>query len=106
MEVQQNARIALDWICRDLKVAKEYEIISPQSLSITLYKGDEIIYKKVGEQLIMEKEGNQIQVADYIDYLDFEQMPRGIVKIELIAENESYEVKLHTKVKPPVAKKV
>lgn len=100
MDVQQNARIAFDWICRDLKVAKEYEILSQESLSIKPYKGDEVIYQKLGKQLIMEKNGNQTPVAEYIDYLRFEQMPDGTVKIDLKVEKDSYEVKLSTKVKP------
>ncbi|MGI5859533.1 MAG: PilW family protein, partial [Tepidanaerobacteraceae bacterium] len=105
MDVQQNARTAFDWICRDLKVAREYEILSQQSLSITPYKGDKTIYQKVGKQLIMEKNGNQAPVADYIDDLRFEQMPGGIVKIDLIVENNSYEVKLSTKIEPPAPEK-
>jgi type II secretory pathway pseudopilin PulG len=102
MEVQQNARTAFDWICRDLKVAKEYEILSQESLSITPYKGDRTIYQKVGKQLIMDKDGNQTPVADYIDDLRFEQMPGGIVEIDLSVKKNSFEVKLSTKVKPPV----
>jgi len=102
MEVLQNARIALDWICRDLKVAEEYEILSRQSLSITPYKSNKIIYKKAGTQLLLEKNGQEMAIADCISELGFEEMPRGIVKIELRVENNSYEVKLSTKIKPPV----
>lgn len=100
MDVQQNARIAFDWISRDLKIAEDYEILSEDQLSITPYKGDTLVYKKLGEQLVLEKDGEQSPVADYIDYLKFESMSDGTIKIDIKAEKNSYEVNLSTKVKP------
>lgn len=105
MDVQQNARIAFDWISRDLKVAEDYEILSEDQLSITPYKGETLVYKKRGQQLILEKDGGQTPVADYIDYLKFESMSDGTVKIDIKVEKSSYEVNLSTKVKPPVKRR-
>ena len=87
-----------DWISRDLKIAEDYEILSEDQLSITPYKGDTLVYKKLGEQLMLEKDGEQSPVADYIDYLKFESMSDGS-KIDIKAEKNSYEVNLSTKVK-------
>jgi len=106
MEVLQNARIALEWISRDLKVASEYEILSRQEISITSYQG-KIIYEHDDKekQLIMKKNSDIMPVADYIVDLRFEEDSSGaIVIIELTAESNSYEVKLSTKIAPPVMK--
>jgi len=99
MEVLQNARIALEWISRDLKMAVECNILSSQKLSIKTYSGDEIVYEKVGNQLLIVKNGNNVLLADYIDVLNFTQNPNtGVIEIELTVKNGSYEVNLSTKI--------
>lgn len=102
MEVQQNARIAFDWISRDLKIAKDYEIIAEDRIKITPYEGAVMTYYKSGKQLILERSGGHNPIAGYIEQLKFEKMPDTTVKIDLKVEKGSYKVELSTKVKPPV----
>ncbi|HHU70188.1 MAG TPA: type II secretion system protein [Thermoanaerobacterales bacterium] len=102
MEVQQNARIAFDWISRDLKIAKDYEIVAEDKIKIIPYEGTVMTYYKSGKQLILERNKGHNPIANYIEYLKFEKMPDTTVKIDLIVEKDSYKVELSTKVKPPI----
>ncbi|MDK2836340.1 MAG: hypothetical protein PWP21_1117 [Thermosediminibacterales bacterium] len=102
MEVQQNARIAFDWLSKDIKIAKEYKIIEDSKLKITTYDGGVLTYYKSGDKLMIEKNGGHNPVANYIDFLKFEQMPEGTIKIDIRVKKDSYEVEISTKVKPPV----
>jgi prepilin-type N-terminal cleavage/methylation domain-containing protein len=101
MEIQQNARIAFDWISRDLKIAKDYEIIAEDKIKIIPYEGATMTYYKSGRQLILERNKGHNPIANHIEHLKFEKMPDTTVNIDLKVEKDSYKVELSTKVKPP-----
>ena len=100
IEVQQNARIVFDWISRDLKVAKDYEIIDEDKIQITPYEGSKMTYYKSGEQLILSRNDGHNPVANHIKHLEFKKSHDNTIEIYIVVEKDSYKVKLSTKVRP------
>lgn len=100
VDVQENARIALDRLVRELRSAKEINEVKINSITFTLDDGSRVRYyhDTFRQQLMREKGSGVNPVASFIKDLRFEREPPYassdvLIKITLVAgerENEGY----------------
>lgn len=92
VEVQENARIALDRLVRELRTAREINEVRATSITFTLDDGSQVRYyhDTSRQQLMRQKGGGVNPLASYIRDLRFEGEPPGasqgvLIKITLVA---------------------
>lgn len=100
VDVQENARIALDRLVRELRSAKEINEVKANSITFTLDDGSRVRYyhDTFRQQLMREKDSGVNPVASFVKDLRFEREPPYassdvLIKITLVAgerENEGY----------------
>lgn len=96
VEVQENARLALDRMVRELRTAQQIDEMTSTSIKFTLYDETQSKYYQVRyyydasrRQLMREKDGGSNPVAGYIQGLQLEREPPGasrevLIKITLV----------------------
>jgi len=92
VEIQENARIALDRLVRELRSAREIDEVKATSITFTLDDGSKVRYYHdiSRQQLMREKNGGVNPVASFIKDLRFEREPPDashdvLVRITLVA---------------------
>ncbi|MGI9953177.1 prepilin-type N-terminal cleavage/methylation domain-containing protein [Moorellaceae bacterium AZ2] len=92
VEVQENARVALDRMVRELRTAREINGVSATSITFTLEDGSQVRYyhDTSRQQLMRQKDGGVNPVASYIKDLRFTDDPPGatrdvLIRITLVA---------------------
>ncbi|KUK11815.1 MAG: Uncharacterized protein XD51_1267 [Moorella sp. 60_41] len=106
VEVQEHARIALDRLVRELRMAREVIQVTNSSITFTLEDGSLVryYYDAHRQQLMRDKSGGVNPVASYIKELRFEKEPPGatrdfLIRITLVAgAGEGESVTLRTSV--------
>ncbi|MCG0277594.1 MAG: prepilin-type N-terminal cleavage/methylation domain-containing protein [Thermanaeromonas sp.] len=106
VDIQENARIALDRLVRELRSAKEIVTIQSNSITFILDDGSRVrYYHDVGRQQLMREKGGGVNpVASFIKDLRFEKEAEddpshALIGITLVAgEREKEGFTLSTKV--------
>lgn len=84
VDIQHNVRTAVSRVSRELRTAKDYEIINKNSeVKMFLPGGEEIRYYLKGDQLLRDVNGTGHNVAAYgIRFLSFNETDeKGVVEI-------------------------
>lgn len=101
-EIQENARIGVDFMVRDIKTCQEIVEVRPDSITITGANGSSIRYYVSSQNLYRSIQGTSNPVAMKIISFSIQEVFPEELEMVLITGEEDYHYQLTTRVRKMV----